>query len=223
MNIFALDDDPFRAAEGHLDKHVVKMIIEYAQLMSTAHRLLDGQETKFTLPDGKKQIINLLEGETAQLRIRLADGNYALNDTDAIAKKTEKYQVTKPICYNASHVNHPCGIWTRENRENYQWLFDLFEACSIEYTRRYGKVHKTWIELGEFLSNAPKNIPEGKRTPFAVAMPEEFKVKDDPIASYKNYYLGPKTAFAKWTNRQPPTWFIASTKDYDASNFERTR
>jgi hypothetical protein len=28
----------------HLDKHVVKMIIEYAQLMSTAHRFLDGEE-----------------------------------------------------------------------------------------------------------------------------------------------------------------------------------
>ena len=27
----------------HLDKHVVKMIIEYAQLMST-HRVLDGEE-----------------------------------------------------------------------------------------------------------------------------------------------------------------------------------
>ena len=26
----------------HCDKHVVKMIIEYAQLMSTAHRVLDG-------------------------------------------------------------------------------------------------------------------------------------------------------------------------------------
>ena len=28
----------------HIDKHCVKMIIEYAQLMSTAHRMLDGLE-----------------------------------------------------------------------------------------------------------------------------------------------------------------------------------
>ena len=42
MNIFALDTDPVIAAQSHCDKHVVKMIIEYAQLMSTAHRVLDG-------------------------------------------------------------------------------------------------------------------------------------------------------------------------------------
>ena len=44
MNIFYLDPDPKTCAEMHVNKHVVKMIIEYAQLMSTAHRILDGQE-----------------------------------------------------------------------------------------------------------------------------------------------------------------------------------
>ena len=42
MNIFHLSIDTKDAARMHLDKHVVKMIIEYAQLMSTAHRVLDG-------------------------------------------------------------------------------------------------------------------------------------------------------------------------------------
>lgn len=42
MNIFFLALDPKICAMYHLDKHVVKMIIEYAQLLSTAHRVLDG-------------------------------------------------------------------------------------------------------------------------------------------------------------------------------------
>ena len=48
MNIFFIDRDPVLAARYHCDKHVPKMIVEYAQLMSTAHRLLDGEpyETK---------------------------------------------------------------------------------------------------------------------------------------------------------------------------------
>ena len=37
MNIFVLDYSPAKAAEYHCDKHVVKMILESAQLMSTAH------------------------------------------------------------------------------------------------------------------------------------------------------------------------------------------
>jgi len=43
MNIFYLHENPTIAAELHCDKHVVKMIIEYAQLLSTAHRMLDGK------------------------------------------------------------------------------------------------------------------------------------------------------------------------------------
>ena len=44
MNIFYLDPRPDTAAEMHCDKHVVKMIIEYGQLLSTAHRVLDGDD-----------------------------------------------------------------------------------------------------------------------------------------------------------------------------------
>ena len=42
MNIFYLDKRPDDAAEMHCDKHCVKMILEYAQMLSTAHRELDG-------------------------------------------------------------------------------------------------------------------------------------------------------------------------------------
>ena len=44
MNIFYLDHDPQIAASFHCDKHCVKMILESAQLLSTAHRILDGDE-----------------------------------------------------------------------------------------------------------------------------------------------------------------------------------
>ena len=43
MNIFYLHDDPEVCAKSHCDKHVVKMILEYSQLLSTAHHELDGE------------------------------------------------------------------------------------------------------------------------------------------------------------------------------------
>lgn len=43
MNIFFLDRNPKLAAMYHNDKHVVKMVVETAQLLSTAHRVLDGE------------------------------------------------------------------------------------------------------------------------------------------------------------------------------------
>lgn len=207
MNIFALDDNPRVAAQQHLDKHVVKMIIEYAQLLSTAHRVLDG--LKVEVPKevfGRSKTFYLLSNE------RLG-----------FVGEDAKYKIIKPICYSASHMNHPCGVWTRESDSNYNWLYKLFEECSHEYTHRYGKIHKTYVDLKDFLREPPHNIAAGDRTAFPSAMGDEFKVHDDPIASYKNYYLGPKAAFARWTNRPAPDWFKTGTKDFNVSHFERTR
>ena len=44
MNIFYLHDDPKIAAEMSCDKHVVKMILESAQVLSTCHRVQDGKD-----------------------------------------------------------------------------------------------------------------------------------------------------------------------------------
>jgi hypothetical protein len=38
----------------HCNKHVVKMIIEYAQLMSTAHRMIDGTEYNDLSVNGRR-------------------------------------------------------------------------------------------------------------------------------------------------------------------------
>jgi hypothetical protein len=44
VNIFYLDRDPKIAAQMHCDRHVVKMILESAQMLSTAHRVIDGDD-----------------------------------------------------------------------------------------------------------------------------------------------------------------------------------
>ena len=49
MNIFYLHPNPQTAARMHCDKHCVKMILEYAQLLSTAHRDLDGDDANTNL------------------------------------------------------------------------------------------------------------------------------------------------------------------------------
>jgi|SRR5210317_971086 len=111
MNIFYLHNDTKKCAEMHLDKHSTKMCIEYAQLLSTAHRVLDGTE---------------YYGKTANNRnIK----RWRLDDD-------REQQLMK-----ASHVNHPSGVWTRANQKNYKWLFSLWKNLLQEYTFRYGKQH----------------------------------------------------------------------------------
>ena len=43
MNIFVLDENPQIAAQMHNDKHVVKMILETAQLLCGVHHMTDSQ------------------------------------------------------------------------------------------------------------------------------------------------------------------------------------
>ena len=46
MNIFFLSQDPKTCAEMHCDQHVVKMIVEYGQMLSTAHRVCGNEDER---------------------------------------------------------------------------------------------------------------------------------------------------------------------------------
>ncbi len=88
MNIFAVDKDPKISAQQLCDKHVVKMILESAQMLCAVY-----------------------DNGTAP--------------------------------YKRAFYNHPCTIWARETEQNYEWLLNHAYAMCQEYTRRYGKVHKS--------------------------------------------------------------------------------
>lgn len=219
MNIFALDRDPFIAASYHCDKHVVKMIVEYAQLLSTAHRQLDGTPVTLewhnrngSLLSDRKKTLLVLEGETPYIE-------YEHTTVDGIDVITGSASLLHRLCYNSTHHNHPCAIWARQTDANYHWLAQLFEGVLREYTKRYQKIHAT-EKLREFFLTPPKHIAHGQQTPFALAMPDEYKV-DDEILSYQNYYVGDKARFAKWTNTTVPKWFLHRV-DKDESHFART-
>jgi len=47
MNLFYVEKEPVAAAQALCDKHVVKMILETAQMLSTAHRLSETPQAPF--------------------------------------------------------------------------------------------------------------------------------------------------------------------------------
>lgn len=177
MNIFYLHEDPKTCAEMHLDKHVVKMIIEYAQLMSTAHRLLDGVAYTDKTANGRSIRRWRLDGE---------------NET---------------VMMKASHINHPSAVWTRSNRQNYIWLYQMWLYLCKEYTYRYGKIHAVEKRMSEALYLPPANITSSQFYAPTPAMPDQYKVYNDSLTSYRNYYIGAKNSFARWTKRSQPEWY----------------
>lgn len=180
MNIFYLDENPALAAKYHCDKHVIKMILETAQLLSTAHRVLDG-----TMEVQKTEL-----GRNVK---RWIHPNKYMNDT----------------LYTATHMNHPCSVWVRASYDNYRWATILFDELHSEYMRRWNKTipHKSYSTLRDMINSVPRNISLEPFTTPPQAMPEEYK-SIITTEAYRNYYINDKAHMLKYTNTDLPPFLL---------------
>jgi hypothetical protein len=181
MNIFYFDNNPVKCAKMHCDKHTVKMIVEYAQILSTVHRLLDGKMDTIIQNGRKKKVW--------------------------IHPDMEK----DSTLYSATHYNHPSVKWAMHSKDNYIWLVSLWNALCCEYTYRYDKIHATQPKLQMMFGDTPKNIADtGFCSPWR-AMPDQYKLSKDIDnyceLSYQAYFNGEKQHIASWKNREIPVWF----------------
>lgn len=183
MNIFTLSLDAQDCAMMHCDKHVIKMVTEYSQLLATAHRILDGTPTKVLSRGGMRLTRYLLPDFEQELSMM-----------------------------QASHVNHPCAVWTRSSIGNFLALNELLYWLNQEYSHRYGKNHAAYqrhIQSGA--NKPPKNIKIGDQSIRPQTMPEQYKVLGDPVTAYRNFYNHEKASFATWkgkiAGRPVPDWF----------------
>ena len=113
----------------------------------------------------------------------------------------------KPI--KGGYHHHPCTVWAGDSRANFAWLgMHGLELC-LEYALRFGKVHKCERKIEDMYCMADL-IPNGALTPFAQAMPDQYKCLD-AVRAYRNYYRCEKAYFAKWQKGRPaPQWWVDS-------------
>ena len=188
MNIFYLDKDPVVAAQMSCDKHVVKMILESAQMLCTVKRVLDGTEYTDLTKNGRK-----------------------------IKRWRHPNDNLEPLLYKAGWVKHPSTIWLFQSAYNYIWLYKHMMALNEEYKKRYNhkKDHMTIEKLGAILKFPPTNALYNKiATDPTPAMPEHCKVPGDSVASYRKYYILEKKRFATWKSpAKTPQWYIEGVKN----------
>lgn len=182
MNIFILSWILDDCAIYHCDKHVIKMILETTQLLSTCWWVMNPIQAQQYLNKGK------------------------------IYKKT--------------HHNHPSSIWTRECRENYIWLCHLGLSLCKEYAYRYDKKdsdHKCHEKLIFLIHNIPIKLTynDNKITMPKMAMPDKYKT-NNPIYSYRFYYINDKQRMLVWRKREPPKW-VPSNLHYIHYESEKSR
>lgn len=120
---------------------------------------------------------------------------------------TAHWETGSEAPYKRAHWNHPSTKWVRESIQHYNWLVEHgLEICN-EFTKRYGKQHKTQNVL-EWLKQNKPNVPNNSFTPPPQCMPDEFKM-EDTIEAYKNFYINYKIKIKKLTYNKlnnKPEW-----------------
>jgi hypothetical protein len=104
VNIFALSECPEQSALWLDDIRKNKMILESAQMLSTAIRLISGTHFKVRSNSGKTMVSHWV----------LPEDDWEL------------------AIYKTNHINHPCAIWARQSRANFRWLLDHMRHLYIQ-------------------------------------------------------------------------------------------
>jgi len=204
MNIFPIERTPsgepcpIESARVQCDQHAQKMYLESAQMLSTAHRLLDGVVEFVPSTDKQGNMVYLKSGK---LRVKK---HWRLEDD------------REDAMYLAVHPKHPTTLWTMESAENYDWHYAHFVELLLEFERRHWKMPKTAV-MKDVLARRPDNIPRVPSTPIKLAMKQfpQCVVRDrdgtiDVVESYRNFYIEDKERFATWNKgRQAPEWWTA--------------
>ena len=119
--------------------------------------------------------------------------------------------------YKKTHYNHPSSVWARESRGNFDWLLKHTAALFCEYTKRYGRIHKSVSTFAWVLENRYRlKFNKEEQTEFTVAIGQDQHCRQvdgfdslGVIEQYREYYCYDKSYMAKWKSGEPPKWYRA--------------
>jgi hypothetical protein len=98
MNIFFLDNNLKLCAEYHVDRHAVKMIVELAQMLSSAHRFLDGKLEIVKINNRSKKIYKLNNNDSLIYHISHVNHPCTVWVRESIHNYMETFELFKYLC-----------------------------------------------------------------------------------------------------------------------------
>jgi hypothetical protein len=179
MNIFATSKCPIECAKALDDKRTNKMILETSQMLSTA--------LKYHQPD---------------LYIKVPSNKFTKTGKRMFNHFFNGQKVSGP-----THFSHPCNVWVRENRSNFNWAVEHFKALCIEKINRTKKPHKLTRLIRHYQKFA-MFIPEGELTEHPNCAANDSK--GISFKHIKNVYTAYKLYLnERWdTDVREPKWYV---------------
>lgn len=190
MNIFALDIDPKKAAKNHNNKHVVKMILETAQILS--HNFSNA---------GVRQEWMYKEFTTWHQHPSVKWARQSVANMEWAITLGEELCVEYTHRYKKQHKCEP--------------MFAKFRGLLPQLSKAIKGTNLTPFLLAmnemfddglayEPTMNELKHLDTKEMAKFLGTMDNEFVY---PIIMYRRYYNTKKLHMGQWKNRTAPVWF----------------
>ena len=185
MNIFAIYRCPLKSARHLVDSHVVKMVLESAQMLANcfSREMLADETCPRT--------------QTGTVR-KYAHYNHPCSKWVRASRENMRWLIAHALAMDLERIQR-----------------SMLKAQEQLKLKEEGKPYKksvansipvphhcipfiNWVQLN--LQHSL--IPEGPLTEFAQAMPDEFKCEDS-VQAYRNFYITGKQHLHKWTQNKP--------------------
>ena len=201
MNIFALSDDPVKAAQQMIDKHIIKMPTETCQMLHT-----NLQYMTFCIQSTKEPTL-------ANLKAFMKD-------------KPSEYM--KPAMLN--HPSTIWARQTYANWNwLYEHGLALCDEYTHRYEKKHGTLQRILDCIPYFDVVFEHPFSKKRLQPVSIAMDDKYRIDRDVfyntsrvqygiettewdfvIESYRHYYLEGKWRIAEWRKNRRPDWFPAN-------------
>ncbi|CAE7899609.1 unnamed protein product [Symbiodinium microadriaticum] len=192
MNIFFLSMSPAEAAKFHANIHIVKMIVETAQLLCNVHHRAREKNAPCDPPYTKRERIPYKES---------AAGHRKLGSMIWVAESLGNYRwavrLGLALCreYNRGRGRARGKLTKHRTQAVLEWLRD--------HEPRFRKKKRTQVKK------------------IHLAMPDKFKNARSPVEAYRDYYFSKRrTMRMEWPEGAAPSWWKSRAERGEVSAAE---
>ncbi|PCI45828.1 MAG: hypothetical protein COB41_00115 [Proteobacteria bacterium] len=166
MNLYITSDCPLQSAKILDDKNIVKMLLDSAQILSTA--IIENSGEDFN------------KVEHSSLKTKKVSVTYYYKDIK-LPSPTRK--------------THPCVNWADKTHSNYGWVYRYFHELCNQYKLRNGSNHELF-KLNRYFISGSDFMPAGPLTKFVncagnAGLNIDYRDMDNTLTAYK-FYLADK-------------------------------
>jgi hypothetical protein len=185
MNIFTLNQNPRECARDHCDKHVVKMILESSQMLSTTITILDPE---FTTKHKHALLKSTHQNHPCTIWTRESFNNFMWH-LDLLTALHEEYESRYWRVHNCVYQLNTIYNWV--SNQNTCEKFPVTNATRFAMAIPDDKIKHKYTDLLTGLR------------PDASIMDQNSII----IAAYREYYMIHKSRFARWNHSEVPSWY----------------